>query len=952
MKYTVTLFIILFALGTTSHDLRGDAPSTTLTLADAGRTDYTIIIANDAEAGEEIAAEELAYFLEKATGAVFPIRRDDTSPGAKEVVIGHTNRKRLDEVPEDLRSDNWEGYTMLPEGQRLYILGDIPRGTLYGVYDFLDLELGIRFLSDRVTHVPEHRTLAVNVSARTYGPPIERRTNYQALMGHAALRNRMNGVAFGVIDEKRLGGVKYVGHPTHTFDILVPREKYFETNPEYFPLIEGERRAYYDGEITQLCLTNPEVQLLAMKTIRAWIQSGLDASPHSKFVASVSANDSVDFCQCDVCLAVKREDGSEDDAGAGAAHLRMVNAIARQVAKEFPNAAISTMLYHSAMPRKIKPVSNVIMQMVSGIDWRYRLDDPNVSNNVNMEKALAIWREKVGDGLIYNWSKHVNFGDFMKPIPNLRNIAANIRLYHEKFRLGGMFAQNQQSHGTEMQVLRFYLLARAMWRPSVDSRETIGEFCRPYYDGGAEGVMRYIDYLHDEWGDRLSKGDNGNISELGELGLQDDEVRRLVADSQRILEAAEAAAETKETKLRVAECRLPIWNIMLTRAFGSLGSVFTFPNEWHFRFDAETEAEEVGLAEQWQKVTDFSKWRRMRTNVHWTMQDEKRRGTAWYGVPFEVSDTGGGPLALFFDAVDGTADVFLDGVKVGEQKLGPYAMWNHGFFVPLEKGLAPGRHTLVVRVHKSFANAGIWKRVSIVNMSVPLPDDLRTAAERFIPVARWARMSHLSESYDRPYDQPERNYYSKLRFFLRHGLDPDAIDPWIWPDGDLGRIADPGTVKHLYLSGTQADDTQMEVVAKMAALKTLEMRYLRNVSAAGMVHVSGLGQLEHLDLWHTQIGSAGLEPLAGLKQLETLDLTQSGISDAGIQHLAGLASLRVLNLSENRITDASVEYLKRLTQLRTLIVDSTGLLQGRHQKLSDGALALQAALPDLEIRRY
>ena len=86
--------------------------------------------------------------------------------------------------------------------------------------------------------------------------------------------------------------------------------------------------------------------------------------------------------------------------------------------------------------------------------------------------------------------------------------------------------------------------------------------------------------------------------------------------------------------------------------------------------------------------------------------------------------------------------------------------------------------------------------------------------------------------------------------------------------------------------------------------------------------------------------------------METLDLTQSGISDAGIQHLAGLASLRVLNLSENRITDASVEYLKRLTQLRTLIVDSTGLLQGCHQQLSDGALALQAALPDLEIRRY
>jgi len=67
---------------------------------------------------------------------------------------------------------------------------------------------------------------------------------------------------------------------------------------------------------------------------------------------------------------------------------------------------------------------------------------------------------------------------------------------------------------------------------------------------------------------------------------------------------------------------------------------------------------------------------------------------------------------------------------------------------------------------------------------------------------------------------------------------------------------------------------------------------------------------------------------------------------------AGLVNLRVLNFSENKITDAAVEHLKMLKNLRKLAVGSTGLIQDRNQRFSAGALALQAALPDLEIRRY
>ena len=922
-----------------------------LTLAEDGRTKYSIVIAAEAKNGEKFAADELAYFLRRMTGADFPIRHDSEPAGEFEIVVGHTNRKRLEDLPAELRTDNMEGFAIVPEGGRLIIIGNIPRGTVYGVFDFLDLDLGVRFLDDHVNHVPRRETLKVPVSSRMYEPPIERRTIYQTLFGTATVRNRMNGHGFQVANERDLGGVKWVGRPTHTMDILVPREKYFKTHPEYFPLVDGERREVYDGIITQVCLTNPDVILLCMNQIREWMKTELDANPYNKVVASVSVNDSSAFCQCEPCLAVKREDGSEDDAGAGAAHLRLVNAIARRVAEEFPGASISTMLYHSAMPRTIKPEKNVIMQMVSGIDWRYKLDDPNSPDNVHMSKSLANWKKKVGDGKIYNWSKHVNFGNFFHPSPNIRNTAHNLRVYHEKYALGGVFAQNQQSRGTEMQALRFYVLARAMWRPTVDSRETIKEFCRAYYGKGGEGVLKYVNYLHDEWTERLPQHGAVEAEFLGRWDLTPQEIHKLTSEGEAILSKAEAAADTLQTKHRVAVCRLPMWHAMLVPAFGSVGNVATLPDKWHFRFDAEKPEAEVGLKQQWQKTTDFSDWRMMRTDRHWTFQDESRRGTAWYGIHFDLPDTRGAPLGCFFESIDGDADVFIDGVKIGEQKLPATVMWNHGFYLAITDGLAPGRHTMVIRVHKPNHNAGIWKPISIVDMSVPLSAELRGAAERFIDVARAEGVAYMSESYFGRDTQTELVHYPKIRFFLRHGIPLDKTGPWIRTDAHLAAVRNPSRVTELVLSGAQMTDAGLQPLLAMTNLRRLEMRMLRGVTAEGAAAISGLEKLKHLDLWQTKIGDEGLKHLQGLKNLETLDLTETGISDAGLASLSGLGKLKKLNIGWNRISDEGLKHLSGLTRLRVLYVDDDQIIGGRTEKLSDGALALMRAIPGLQIKR-
>ena len=85
--------------------------------------------------------------------------------------------------------------------------------------------------------------------------------------------------------------------------------------------------------------------------------------------------------------------------------------------------------------------------------------------------------------------------------------------------------------------------------------------------------------------------------------------------------------------------------------------------------------------------------------------------------PFRNTRGRDAPLAIAFGAVDGYCDVFVDGSKVGEQKLAPEIMWNRPFHLPLEKRLSAGTHTLVIRVEKKCgtdSNAGIYLPVWVV----------------------------------------------------------------------------------------------------------------------------------------------------------------------------------------------------------------------------------------------
>ena len=288
----------------------------------------TIVYANDAAPAVRYAAEELRDYVKKLTDVDLPIN------GKAECRIHLVNLLIDEEFRACVRSLTGvsltvvspDGFNVVRKGDGLWILGEGPRGCLYGVYELLERFGGVGFYTSWCEKIPQIDRLAVPADCALAESPAfaMREPFWYDLIVHPEFaaklrangRNHMPGelpAKFGK-DDFRFGG----GLPScHTFNKLCDPKVYFDQHPEYFSLVKGKRLK----EHTQLCLTNPDVLDIVTSNVLARIRK----DPGAKFYG-VSQNDNRNYCECERCAAVDAEEGSH----AGTV-IRFVNAIAETV---------------------------------------------------------------------------------------------------------------------------------------------------------------------------------------------------------------------------------------------------------------------------------------------------------------------------------------------------------------------------------------------------------------------------------------------------------------------------------------------------------------------------------------------------------------------------------------------------------------------------------------------
>lgn len=323
-----------------------------------------VIVASD---HEKNAAAELKTYLDKITGESFTITDEKTFDKKKNAIyLGNTEFAEKHGI--DSRKLDLEEWQIKSEGGNLIIAGGRINGTLYGVYDFLENQLGCHWFTMESETVPQKKDLSFAGLDIRKQPSFAERTVYIPQWGLGLNKEYAQRLSSFL---KKNGSNMYSGplraSPSlpncHNLYSYVPPEKYFKEHPEYYSMDEKGKRFHGAKQSgAQLCMSNPEVWKITLESLREFIKKDRASLPQEKWpgLYVISQLDDTNFtCKCPECLKITEKEGSE----AGLL-LTYINYAAKNIAREYPEIRILTEAYvHTEKaPLNIRPEPNVIIR--------------------------------------------------------------------------------------------------------------------------------------------------------------------------------------------------------------------------------------------------------------------------------------------------------------------------------------------------------------------------------------------------------------------------------------------------------------------------------------------------------------------------------------------------------------------------------------------------------------
>lgn len=438
-----------------------------------GQTDYTIVLSKDASATERTAANELKTLLGQISGATFNVRTGTLIP-QKAICVGWTAETGVTKSAADD-----EGYTYKTIGDNLYIYGGSKRGTMYGVYAFLERELGVRWFTSSVTKVPRLRQYALPQLDHSERPVIRQRLDfyYEALRHYDWAAHNLLNTQYLLADTKYGKMDAYWG--IHTFKTLIPPETYFNTHPEYFSVYKGKR-----SDKAQLCLSNSEMRHELTKNLKAVM-----AQKPGYWCYDVSQNDNPWPCECSRCAKLVRKYG-----GQSGAMIWFVNQVAAEIKQTHPDKFIGTFAYQYTRQApsngSIKPAENVVVRLCD-IECCMAHPLEQCPQNRSFLDDMNAWSKITKN--IYIWDYATAFRNYLLPFPNFDVLAANLRYFSRAGVIGIMEEGAHDAQWGEFSELKQWLIAKLLWNPEQDIDSLASIFIDGYYGAAAPHIKKYYD---------------------------------------------------------------------------------------------------------------------------------------------------------------------------------------------------------------------------------------------------------------------------------------------------------------------------------------------------------------------------------------------------------------------------------------------------------------------------
>ena len=291
---------------------------------DAYRAD--IVVPEKMGGVEKLAVEELTYHFKKAFGKEPEVVGEDQFDAARHpfhIYLGATKAAAAAGFPVGKLED--EEHLVKTVGNGLYLLGGdadttydeaqkpksvAMRGTLYAAYDFLENEMGVKWLWPGETGevVPKRTALTVGALDRRAQEPLELRYFYGGtgekvktkvgFTNDEAAEKFYRGQSKFLLRQRH--GIRRNFHSGHSFAQWW--KNYHEKHPEFFNMLpNGKRMPHRAPELCTMCVSEPGVWKQRVAEWRNWWKRASTGRHPPYPWVNCCDNDGAALCTCPRC---------------------------------------------------------------------------------------------------------------------------------------------------------------------------------------------------------------------------------------------------------------------------------------------------------------------------------------------------------------------------------------------------------------------------------------------------------------------------------------------------------------------------------------------------------------------------------------------------------------------------------------------------------------------------
>ncbi|HJZ60085.1 MAG TPA: DUF4838 domain-containing protein, partial [Gemmataceae bacterium] len=409
-------------------------------LATGGKPQLPIIVVADAPPRVRQAAADLAAYLGKIAGGPFEVKPGDGAAGIAVGLPAHFPMLRDHDRWAKPTAADRENYLIRTHAKGAYLLGATDLAVEHAVWDFLH-RLGYRqfFPGERWEVVPKDPDLAADIDTDTAPAYRSRRIWY----GFGPWDYAAEPYAKWCARNRATAGMEL--HTGHSYGgIIRANQKEFDTHPEYFPLIDDQRRP---GKEAKFCISNPGLR----KLVVAHVLASFRKDPKLDSV-SLDPSDGGGWCECEPCQTM----GSVSDRV-----LTLANEAAAAANAEFKDkyVGIYAYAYHSPPP-SIRVHPNVVVSIATAF----------LKGGLTLDEIIDGWAKQ---GATLGIREYYSVNTWDRDLPghargsNLDYLRRTIPAFHAK---GARFMSAESSDNWGPNGLGYYLAARALWDVSEATR--------------------------------------------------------------------------------------------------------------------------------------------------------------------------------------------------------------------------------------------------------------------------------------------------------------------------------------------------------------------------------------------------------------------------------------------------------------------------------------------------